>query len=91
MKYIINRSIKINHEQENGEVKYICYNMDEQRIFILNSSAYEIFCLIDKVGSKELALQELKNRYEDISDPTIKIIEQAIDGMLQKEILLVAD
>ena len=91
MKYIVNRSIKINHEEENGEVKYICYNMDEQRIFVLNSSAYEIFCLIDKVGTKELAIEELKNRYEEIDDPTIKIIEQAIEGMLHKDILLVAD
>ncbi len=87
MKYKINPSIKINNEEDNGEIKYIFYNIDEDRIFVLNFSAFEIYKFLEAGLTKEDILAKMIEKYT-LEKNEEKLIEESIQDMVDKGIVL---
>lgn len=87
MKYKINPSIKINKEEDNGETKYIFYNIDEDRIFVLNFSAFEIYKLLESGLAEQDILAKMIEKYT-LANNEEKLVEESIQDMVDKGIVL---
>lgn len=85
--YLANENIIINKEESKNEKNYIFYNIDEDRIFVLNESAYEIYSLIQELKEREKVCDALKSKY-DLDELDVSEVNLAIDDLIMKEVIL---
>lgn len=87
MNFSINNQIVVNEEIEEGKKKYIFYNIDEDRIFVLNDSAYEIYNLFKTESNAKKVCQLLEQKYQLDKEET-KAINETINDLVEKNILV---
>ncbi len=87
MNFRINDQVVVNEDQEAGVKNYIFYNIDEDRIFVINESAYEIYNLFGEKNSREQVCSILKIKYQ-LTEDEMNTVNEAISDLINKNILI---
>lgn len=87
MEFLVNSKIVVNEEIEESNKMYIFYDIDEDRIFVLNESAYEIYALFISTSNKADVCASLEKKHQ-LNKEEMQAINVAINHLIEKKILI---